>query len=158
MIRLTNSYDYFPKDCSIKDYVLSRINIINEIQPYTKLEKSSGNYFIGICPFFYCKKPYFKVNHKSRIFKCLSCNTSGNIFSFFIKMKLVTYVESYDSLVEKYKNSFNSKYLLDIKRYIKEFKFNYALLSTPITSSILPLSTKPIRNNGTILKMRRYGK
>lgn len=78
---------------SFIDQVIERANIVDIISKYVSLKKMGANYF-GLCPFHPDKNPSMSVSNKKKIFKCFSCNTSGNVITFVQKFKKISFGEA----------------------------------------------------------------
>lgn len=78
---------------SFIDQVIERANIVDIISKYVSLKKMGANYF-GLCPFHPDKHPSMSVSNKKKIFKCFSCNTSGNVINFVQKINKISFGEA----------------------------------------------------------------
>lgn len=122
---------YIPPEIieSIKD----RINIVELISEYVNLKKSGRNYK-GLCPFHKEKTPSFVVNEEKGIFHCFGCGIGGNIFTFLMKIRGITFPEAVkvlskragikidDRYTKKSKELNNKKSnLFDVNRKAAEF-------------------------------------
>ena len=56
------------------------VDIISERIPLTP----KGKNFFGVCPFHEDTNPSMSVSREKQIFRCFSCGTSGNVFSFLM--------------------------------------------------------------------------
>lgn len=103
---------------SFIDQVIERTNIVDIVSKYVSLKKMGANYF-GICPFHPDKNPSMSVSNKKKIFKCFSCNTSGNVITFVQKIKKISFGEALKEValasgfsqkeIDDYFNNKNSK-------------------------------------------------
>ena len=80
-----NNNDEFYK---IVDEVKEKADIVSIIQERIPLTKKGSNY-IGLCPFHDDKNPSLSVSPSKHIYKCFSCNASGNA---------ITFVQNYDKI------------------------------------------------------------
>ncbi|AGF54735.1 MULTISPECIES: DNA primase [Clostridium] len=89
-------------------------DIVDIISEDVRLKKSGRNY-MGLCPFHNDKSPSFSVSSEKQIYKCFSCGEAGNVFTFVMKYKKLTFVEAAKYLAAKaniplqIENSENSK-------------------------------------------------
>ena len=80
-----NNNDDFKK---IVEEVKEKADIVSIIQERIPLTKKGSNY-IGLCPFHDDKNPSLSVSPSKHIYKCFSCNASGNV---------ITFVQNYDKI------------------------------------------------------------
>jgi DNA primase len=73
--------------------VQEKADIVNIISRYIKLEKKGAGY-VGLCPFHDDKNPSLSVSPNKKIYKCFSCNASGNAITFVEKYKKVPFMEA----------------------------------------------------------------
>ena len=83
------------------DEIRSVANIVDVISGYVPLRKRGKNY-IGLCPFHQEKTPSFTVNSNLQIYKCFGCSAGGNIFSFLMEYKNLSFIESVQEIAEQY--------------------------------------------------------
>jgi len=74
-------------------------DIVDVISKYVKL-KQKGTDFVGLCPFHDCTKPTLHVRRDMGVFRCFSCNAAGNVYTFVMKYKKLTYKEVINFLSE----------------------------------------------------------
>jgi DNA primase len=73
--------------------IKSRANIVEVVGEYVRLKKSGENYK-GLCPFHTEKTPSFTVSPRKGIFHCFGCGKGGNVFSFIMEMKGLSFPEA----------------------------------------------------------------
>lgn len=64
--------------------------------------KKAGRNFVGLCPFHTEKTPSFSVSPDKQIFYCFGCGTGGNVFSFLMKQRGLSFPEAVRSLATRY--------------------------------------------------------
>lgn len=88
--------------------IRERSNILEIVSNYVSLKKSGKNYK-GLCPFHSEKTPSFMVNEEKQIFHCFGCGEGGNVFSFLMKIKNITFPEAVEELAKRYGIRINPK-------------------------------------------------
>lgn len=77
--------------------LLNQIDIVDVIGNYIKLEQKGKNYW-GICPFHLDSKPSLSISRDKKIYKCFSCNHSGNLISFIMDYKKINYFSALNEI------------------------------------------------------------
>ncbi|GAA0718962.1 DNA primase [Clostridium malenominatum] len=75
-------------------------NIVDVISETVRLKKS-GKYYTGLCPFHNEKTPSFTVTQDRQIYKCFGCGEAGNVITFVMKTKNLTYIDAIKNLAER---------------------------------------------------------
>jgi DNA primase len=81
--------------------VKARAKIADIVSESVELKRQAGRY-LGLCPFHSEKSPSFHVREDDGYYHCFGCGKSGNVFSFLMEIKGLTFPESIEYLAEKY--------------------------------------------------------
>ncbi len=81
------------------EQIRSSANIVDVISDYVQLRKRGKN-FTGLCPFHQEKTPSFTVSPEKQIYHCFGCHAGGNVFSFMMEYKSISFIESVQELAE----------------------------------------------------------
>ena len=76
-------------------------NDIVDVVSETVRLKRTGRSYTGLCPFHNDKTPSFSVSQDKQIYKCFSCGEAGNVITFVMKQKNLTFIEAVKVLAEK---------------------------------------------------------
>ena len=80
--------------------IKSRLKVSDVVGKFVKLTQR-GNEYVGLSPFKNEKTPSFTVNDEKEFYHCFSSAEHGNIFSFLMKHKNMTYPDSIEYLAKE---------------------------------------------------------
>jgi len=75
-------------------------DIVEVIESVVRLKKRGKNYQ-GLCPFHNEKTPSFNVNPEKQIYKCFGCGKAGNVISFLIEYKKISFLDAVRELADR---------------------------------------------------------
>ncbi len=75
-------------------------NIVDIVSETISLKKTGKNY-LGRCPFHNEKTPSFTVSSEKQIYKCFGCGEAGNVISFVMKTRNLSFPEAVKTLGKK---------------------------------------------------------
>ncbi len=82
------------------DEIRRRISIVDLVGQVVKLKRSGKNW-TGLCPFHGDKNPSFMVSETSGQYRCWSCGEKGDLFSWVMKTRNMTFVEALNMLADQ---------------------------------------------------------
>ncbi len=82
------------------DEIKQRLDIIDILSGYVKLEKAGRN-FKALCPFHEEKTPSFIVFPEKQSWRCFGCGAGGDLLSFVMKKEGVDFGEALKMLAER---------------------------------------------------------
>ncbi|WP_050606841.1 DNA primase [Clostridium niameyense] len=88
----------------ISEDVIQRVkdenDIVEVISEDVKLKRAGRNYF-GLCPFHHEKTPSFSVSQDKQIYKCFGCGEVGNVITYTMKTKNLSFPEAIKLLADR---------------------------------------------------------
>lgn len=84
----------------------TKVNIVNVIQQYIKLETKDNLYYYGVCPS--CNNLLI-VNKDKQMYFCFNCKSAGDVFLFLMNYNKWNYLQTIEYLLKETK----SKYTMD---------------------------------------------
>jgi DNA primase len=74
--------------------VKTQVDIVKIVGDYVKLRKTGAQNYTGLCPFHKEKTGSFSVNAAHGYFYCFGCHEKGDVFTFVMKMDVVSFPEA----------------------------------------------------------------
>ncbi|MBV7273012.1 DNA primase [Clostridiaceae bacterium UIB06] len=88
----------------ISEDVIQRVkeenDIVDIVSESVRLKRAGRNYS-GLCPFHHEKTPSFSVSVDKQIYKCFGCGEAGNVITFVMKTKNLTFPEAVKLLADR---------------------------------------------------------
>ncbi|MCY6959688.1 DNA primase [Clostridium brassicae] len=113
----------------ISEEVIQKIkeqnDIVDIISESVQLKRAGRN-FTGLCPFHHEKTPSFSVSPDKQIYKCFGCGEAGNVITFIMKTKNISFVETLKYLAERANIdvNFGDKTKVENNKHKKIYKIN----------------------------------
>ncbi|QDT35085.1 DNA primase [Thalassoglobus polymorphus] len=85
-----------------KEEVRSHTDIVGLISESVALQpRSGGREYVGLCPFHDDHNPSMRVYPERQTFRCWSCSTGGDVFTFVTERESVTFPEAVEILARR---------------------------------------------------------
>lgn len=81
--------------------VKTSANIVEVVSETVKLRRSGMNYS-GLCPFHSERSPSFHVREATNSYHCFGCGASGNVISYVMAMRAMTFPDAVEYLAGRY--------------------------------------------------------
>ncbi len=81
--------------------VKSEASIVEVVSETVKLRRA-GMYYSGLCPFHSERSPSFFVRESSNSYHCYGCSASGNVISFVMASRAMTFPEAVEFLAGRF--------------------------------------------------------
>ncbi len=92
----------FADSDQFKELVRTRTDIVSLISESVGLQaQRGGREFVGLCPFHDDHNPSMRVNPERQTFKCWSCGTGGDCYTFVIERDRLTFPEALELLATR---------------------------------------------------------
>ena len=83
------------------DALRERADIVEIVSGYSRLKRSGGRTFKGLCPFHSEKTPSFTVDAAKGLYHCFGCGEGGNVYHFVQKVENLPFPEAVEWLARK---------------------------------------------------------
>jgi DNA primase len=91
-----------PSFQEFRDTVRNQTDIVGLIGESLSLQpRNGGKLFVGLCPFHDDRNPSLNVYPDRQTFRCWSCNTGGDCFTFVMEREKVTFPEALELLARR---------------------------------------------------------
>lgn len=81
--------------------IKERANLLEVVREHVQL-KRQGSSFVGLCPFHSERTPSFHVHEHDRFYHCFGCGASGNVLSFLMQIRGISFVEAVEELAGRF--------------------------------------------------------
>src|ERR1044071_4771324 len=85
---------------NLLEKIKKNLSIIKIIGKHITLKKVGNNYS-SLCPFHNDQHPSLFVSEEKKIFKCFVCEKKGDVFSFLVNFKKISFFEAVKQLAEE---------------------------------------------------------
>lgn len=102
-------------------HIIKNTDIYDLISKNINLKPKGRDSFVGLCPFHEDTNPSLSVSLKKQIFKCFSCQKSGNIINFVMLLQNLNFLEALQFLDKEYNLKLKLNYTTKLeKNYSKD--------------------------------------
>lgn len=81
--------------------VKSRLNLVDVVGDYVRLERAGTGQWKGLCPFHKERTPSFTVSEERQLWHCFGCGKGGDVFSFVMEQEGVDFREALTLLAQR---------------------------------------------------------
>ncbi len=81
--------------------VKSRLNLVDVVGDYVRLERAGAGQWKGLCPFHKERTPSFTVSEERQLWHCFGCGKGGDVFSFVMEQEGMTFRDALVALAER---------------------------------------------------------
>lgn len=79
----------------------NKASLLDILGEYTEVKKQ-GNRVVACCPFHSERTPSFFVRDEGKFYHCFGCGASGNVFSFLMNIKGISFPDAVEELAHRY--------------------------------------------------------
>lgn len=146
-------------DTRVIQEVIDRSDIIDVISDFVDLKKK-GNSYSACCPFHQEKTPSFIVSPARGTWHCFgNCQEGGNVISFVMKIKNITFVEAVKWLASKYGIIINDDYKPSHEQIVeRQKKESMQVINDSISSFFVQNLHSNIGSSALKYAVNRWGK
>jgi DNA primase len=83
------------------DALRDRADLVEIVSSHSRLKKSGGHTFKGLCPFHSEKTPSFTVDAAKGLWHCFGCGEGGDVYRFVEKVENLSFPEAAEWLARK---------------------------------------------------------
>jgi len=87
-------------DRSRLERIKQALDIVSVVAEHVSLERKGGRLW-GLCPFHSEKTPSFAVDAARQTFKCFGCGKGGDVFTFLMEKKGLSFAEAAEELAKR---------------------------------------------------------
>ncbi|AIA29422.1 DNA primase [Mycoplasmopsis californica HAZ160_1] len=129
---------------SLKDEILSQLDIVDEISKHVTLVKK-GQSYVCLCPFHDDSNPSLTINRNKQIFKCFVCQVGGDVIKFVSKFKKISWYDSLKYLANELNLDYdNTLFMTEPSRY-SAFDLEVTELNEEV-NSFFKINFKKLKN------------
>src|SRR5438309_12008110 len=85
-----------------RDRVREAVDFVELVSARTELRRAGPARFEGLCPFHEERTPSFGIDPVQKVYHCLGCQASADVFTFVQETEGVDIIGALDLLAERY--------------------------------------------------------